>query len=77
MTPLLDLIKFRYGVHISDVEFDDIVKETLKIEHQFNSDAGIGAWEYRFTETFYETAQPETGEVMDITDEESMQARQW
>jgi aldehyde:ferredoxin oxidoreductase len=77
MTPLLDLIKFRYGVHISDVEFDDIVKQTLKIEHQFNSDAGIGAWEYRFTETFYETAQPETGEVMDITDEESMQARQW
>ncbi len=77
MNPLLDLIKFRYGVHISDVEFDDIVKETLKIEHQFNSDAGIGSWQYRFTETFYETALPETGEVMDITDEESMQARQW
>lgn len=77
MTPLLDLVKARYGVAVSEVEFDDIVKETLKIEHQFNTDAGISAQDYRFTETFYEEAQPEVGEVMDITDEESLQARQW
>ncbi len=77
MQPLLDLIQFRYGVDITEVEFDDIVKKTLRIEHQFNTDAGITALDYRFTETFYEEAQPETGEVMDITDEESALARKW
>jgi aldehyde:ferredoxin oxidoreductase len=77
MTPLLDLIKALHGVEIGEVEFDDFVKETLKIEHQFNLDAGITAHDYRFAETFYEEAQPETGEKMDITDEESLLARQW
>jgi len=77
MTPLLDLIKARYDVEISATEFDGFVKETLRIEHQFNLDAGITAQDYRFTETFYEDAQPETGEKIDITDEESAQARQW
>ena len=77
MTPLLDLIRAMYGVEITGQEFDDFVKETLKIEHQFNLDAGITAQDYRFAETFYEEAQPETGEKMDITDEESLLARQW
>ncbi len=77
MTPLLELIKARYDVTISDIEFDEVVKETLRIEHQFNADAGITAEDHRFSETFYEVAQPETGEVMDITDDESAQARQW
>jgi aldehyde:ferredoxin oxidoreductase len=77
MTPLLDLIKALHGAEIGEVEFDDFVKETLRIEHQFNLDAGITAHDYRFAETFYEEAQPETGEKMDITDEESLLARQW
>jgi aldehyde:ferredoxin oxidoreductase len=77
MQPLLDLVRFRYGVEIGEEEFDDIVKETLRIEHLFNSDAGITAMNYRFCESFYEEAQPETGEKMDITDEESAQARKW
>ena len=77
MTPLLDLIKAMHGVEISTTEFDDFVKETLRIEHQFNSDAGITAQDYRFSETFYEEEQPEAGEKIDITDEESAQARQW
>jgi len=77
MTPLLDLIKARYDVEISADEFDDFVKETLRIEHKFNTDAGITAQQYRFTETFYEEIQPETGEKIDITDEESRLARQW
>ena len=77
MTPLLDLINSRYGVIIGAEEFDDVVKETLRIEHQFNTDAGLTAQDYRFSETFYEEVQPETGEVMDITDEESALARQW
>jgi len=77
MTPLLDLIKAMYGVEISSTEFDDFVKETLRIEHQFNTDAGITAQDYRFPETFYERVQPESGEIIDITDEESALARQW
>jgi aldehyde:ferredoxin oxidoreductase len=77
MQPLLDLIRFRYGVEISEEEFDNLVKETLRIEHQFNTDAGITAMNYRFCESFYEEAQPETGEKIDITDEESAQARKW
>lgn len=77
MSPLLDLIQYRYGVEIGEDEFDDVVKETLKIEHQFNTDAGLTAKDYRFAETFYEEVQPETGEKVDITDEESLQARQW
>jgi aldehyde:ferredoxin oxidoreductase len=77
MQPLLDLVRFRYGVEISEEGFDDIVKETLRIEHLFNSDAGIAAMNYRFCESFYEEAQPETGEKMDITDKESAQARKW
>ncbi len=77
MTPLLDLIKSQHGVEIGEAEFDDLVKETLRIEHQFNLDAGITAHDYRFAETFYEEAQPETGEKIDITDEESLLARQW
>lgn len=77
MSPLLDLIKSRYDVEISEDEFDDMVKETLRLEHQFNSDAGITAVDHRFAETFYEEAQPETGERMDITDEESAEARRW
>ncbi|KJR98853.1 MAG: hypothetical protein VR65_18775 [Desulfobulbaceae bacterium BRH_c16a] len=77
MKPLLGLIQSLHGVEIGEVEFDDFVKETLRIEHQFNLDAGITAKDYRFCETFYEEAQPETGEKMDITDEESLLARQW
>jgi len=77
MTPLLNLIKSYYDVDITATEFDDFVKETLRIEHQFNTDAGITAQDYRFAETFYDEAQPETGEKMDITDEESARARQW
>lgn len=77
MTPLLDLIEARYGVAIGEAEFDDTVRETLRLEHQFNADAGITAKDHRFAETFYQEAQVETGEKMDITDEESLQARQW
>ncbi len=77
MGPLLDLIQARYGVSIGAKEFDDIVKETLRLEHQFNSDAGIPPQAHRFAETFYEEAQPETGEKIDITDEETAEARQW
>lgn len=77
MSPLLDLIKARYDVEIGDTEFDDFVKETLRLEHQFNTDAGITALDYRFAETFYDEAQPETREKIDITDEESAQAREW
>ena len=77
MTPLLDLIKARYDVVITASEFDDFVKETLRREHQFNTDAGITALDYRFTESFYEEAQLDTGEKMDITDEETAEARSW
>lgn len=77
MGPLLDLIEARYGVILSEEEFDNMVKETLKLEHQFNSDAGIPASAHRFTETFYDERQPETGEVVDITDEETVQAMKW
>ena len=77
MKPLLDLIKARYDVDMSEEEFDAMVVETLKIEHQFNADAGIPASAHRFAETFYEETQPETGEVVDITDEEIARAMQW
>lgn len=77
MSPLLDLIKYLYDVEISADEFDEMVKETLRLEHQFNSDAGITGLDHRFAETFYEEVQPETGEVMDITDEECAEARRW
>ncbi len=77
MTPLLDLIKARYDVEISDTEFDDFVKDTLRMEHQFNTDAGITALDYRFTETFYDVAQTDTLEKIDITDEETAEARMW
>ncbi len=77
MTPLLDLIKARFDVDITDTEFDDFVKESLRLEHQFNLDAGITAQDYRFSETFYEEVQPESGEKIDITDEESAEARKW
>lgn len=77
MGPLLDLIQARYGVEISATEFDDVVKATLKAEHQFNNDAGIPASAHRFSDSFYEEAQPETGEKIDITDAETAQAMQW
>lgn len=77
MTPLLDLIAARYGVVVSGEQFDDMVKKTLRIEHQFNTDAGITIADHRFAETFYVEKQPETGEVIDFTDEETLQAMQW
>ncbi|MGL1931905.1 MAG: aldehyde ferredoxin oxidoreductase [Desulfotalea sp.] len=77
MSPLLDLIKARYDVVITTDEFDDFVKSTLRREHQFNTDAGITIADHRFSETFYETAQPETGEKIDITDEECAEAMKW
>lgn len=77
MTPLLDLIKELHGVEISEDGFDEVVKETLKIEHRFNAEAGITLLDHRFAETFYEVAQPETGEKMDITDEEVAEAMRW
>ncbi len=77
MSPLLDLIQARYDVEIGEVEFDEFVKSTLKREHKFNADAGIVASDYRFAETFYERTQKDTGEIMDITDEESAEARRW
>lgn len=77
MTPLLILIKARYDVEIGASEFDDFVKDTLRREHQFNTDAGITAQDYRFTETFYEDVQPDTGETIDITDQETAEARMW
>ena len=77
MSPLLNLIKAMYDVDISSTEFDDFVKDTLRREHQFNSDAGISLAHHRFAETFYTTAQADTGEKMDITDEEVAEAMQW
>lgn len=77
MTPLLDLIKARYDVVITDTEFDDFVKDTLRMEHKFNTDAGITALDYRFSETFYEETQVDTGEKIDITDQETAEARMW
>lgn len=77
MSPLLNLIKALYGVDISAEEFDDFVKDTLRREHQFNTDAGITAADHRFTETFYAIAQADTGEKMDITDEEVAEAMNW
>jgi aldehyde:ferredoxin oxidoreductase len=77
MAPLFDLIQTRFGVEISATQFDDLVKKTLRIEHQFNTDAGITVADHRFAETFYVEKQPETGEVIDFTDEETIQAMQW
>lgn len=77
MKPLLDLIKARYDVDMTEEEFDAMVVETLRTEHQFNADAGIPTSAHRFAETFYEEIQPETGEVVDITDEETARAMQW
>lgn len=77
MTPLFDLIQTRFGVEIGATQFDDLVKKTLRIEHQFNTDAGITIADHRFAETFYVEKQPETGEVIDFTDEETIQAMQW
>jgi len=77
MSPLLDLMKAMYDVEITAEEFDDFVKETLRIEHQFNTDAGITLADHRFSETFYEEQQPETGEKIDITDEEVAEACRW
>jgi len=77
MTPLLDLIRILHQVEISAGEFDDIVKETLRLEHQFNRDAGITALDHRFADSFYEEVQPETGEKIDITNEEVVEAMRW
>lgn len=77
MSPLLNLLKAYYDVEISPTEFDDCVKGTLRREHQFNCDAGITSAEHRFTESFYSTPQKDTGEKMDITDEEVAEAMRW
>ena len=77
MSPLLNLIKAYYDVEISAVEFDDFVKDTLRREHKFNSDAGITAADHRFSETFYSTVQKDTQEKMDITDAEVAEAMRW
>ncbi len=77
MSPLLNLIKALYGVTITPEEFDDFVKDTLRREHKFNSDAGVTAADHRFTESFYTTAQADTGEKMDFTDEEVAEAMNW
>ncbi|WP_167495843.1 MULTISPECIES: aldehyde ferredoxin oxidoreductase C-terminal domain-containing protein [Desulfosediminicola] len=77
MSPLLDLMKAMYDVEITAEEFDEFVKETLRLEHQFNTDAGITLAHHRLCETFYEEAQPETGEKIDITDEEVAEACRW
>jgi len=77
MTPLLDLIKARFDVEMSATEFDDFVKDTLRREHQFNTDAGITLKDHRFVDSFYEEAQLDTGEKIDITDEETAEAMVW
>ncbi|SHO51655.1 aldehyde ferredoxin oxidoreductase C-terminal domain-containing protein [Desulfopila aestuarii] len=77
MSPLLNLIKAYYDVEISSTEFDDFVKDTLRREHQFNTDAGITAADHRLSETFYSTPQKDTLEKMDITDEEVAEAMRW
>ncbi len=77
MTPLLNLIKARFDVEISATEFDDFVKDTLRREHQFNTDAGITLKDHRFTDSFYEETQLDTGEKIDITDEETAEAMVW
>jgi aldehyde:ferredoxin oxidoreductase len=77
MSPLLNLIKARYGVDISAEEFDDFVKDTLRREHKFNTDAGVTAADHRFTETFYTSAQTDTGEKIDFNDEEVAEAMKW
>ncbi len=77
MSPLLDLIKARYGVEISEEDYDNTVKETLKIEHRFNTAAGISIKDHRFSSSFYLEAQGNTGTKMDITDEEVALAMEW
>lgn len=77
MMPLLRLIEALYGVTITATEFDDFVIGTLRMEHQFNRDAGITPAAHRFSETFYTIAQEDTQEKMDITDEEVLEAMEW
>lgn len=77
MSPLLILLKARYGVDISPEKFDEYVKDTLRREHKFNSDAGLTTADHRFTDSFYNVAQTDTKEKIDITDEEVVEAMQW
>ncbi len=77
MTPLLDLIKARYGKEIDEKEFDEIVKKTLRIEHEFNREAGITLKDHRFTDSFYQISQSDTDGRVDFTDDETAEAMKW
>jgi len=67
---LAELVACRFGSQITLEDLQEVARETLEIEKEFNKRAGITAPLDRLPEFFYQETNPVTGSVFDISREE-------
>ena len=67
---LIDMINARFGIELSGDDVTDLGKKVLKIEHQFNLDAGMTNKDDRLPEFFNTDPVPPHNVVWDFSDDE-------
>lgn len=69
-TILAEMVNARFGSTLSAQDLEQLTRQYLQIEREFNRRAGFTSAHDRLPEHFYDEANPETGTVFDITAEE-------
>ena len=67
---LIDMINARFGTELSGDDVTELGKKVMKIEHQFNIDAGFNNKHDRLPEFFKSDPVPPHNAVWDFTDDE-------
>ena len=69
-TILAELINARFGWNLTVQDLNDMARNNLYAEREFNRRAGFTAAHDRLPEHFYYEVNPSTGSVFDITPED-------
>ncbi|MDO8989827.1 MAG: aldehyde ferredoxin oxidoreductase C-terminal domain-containing protein [Sideroxyarcus sp.] len=67
LSSLIDMINAQFGIHLTGDDVTALGKSVLKIEHQFNLDAGLTKEDDRLPEFFSKEALPPHNVVWDFT----------
>ncbi len=67
---LADLLNARFGWDLTVKDLEQMTRDTLNLEKEFNRNAGFTKAHDRLPEHFYEEENPATGTVFDLTEED-------
>ena len=67
---LIDAVNARYGLSLNLESLNRLAEETIAIERGFNIRAGLNQTHDRLPDFFYEEQNPDTGSIIDFSDQE-------